>query len=446
MADSLEDLNEIEIWRPDPNWREVIEYAWDIDRQVLNFDGTIDQVIANSQEKLHRFSFTVSCQTKAEQKTLIDKFIELKGRYQKFWFLNPFTLFTLHTAIEEDDTEIVVKQNNYEISELQRIYILLDNGDLITREITGQVDGIDTMTFSLATPMDRAIEIANIVLISILHLCRLQNDTLEMRNITDTVAEANIAIQELSWLEMPDFEEEVGEDLILSAAIGTPTYPPPTCTSSTQLNAETNFSPTHRKSIKIYTLEVGGTLLFSGTGTRSDSNTINIARKDLGGDVRQPVSGWIQVSEKMPSGFTRTSVNRVEFVVYGCQVTPITDTITINYDPGEEKVKVELPPEAVRKYDSEKVYKVKRYTNKYDLTEVETKDVEYISDTEIRFEITEDTEGYWEIVEDGIVVNSPRIYANLVLEEVFEGDWETLEYVDTNTGNSYYTNFFGDSG
>src|SRR3989304_5633227 len=129
MADSLEDLGAISLWKPNINWREELEYNWDIERQILEFEGTSQDLITFSQEKPHHFNFTVTCMQKADEFALLQKFIELRGRVKNFWFPNPINLFTLKEEAPAGTNTLLIELNNLEFRGYERIYFILKNKD-----------------------------------------------------------------------------------------------------------------------------------------------------------------------------------------------------------------------------------------------------------------------------------------------------------------------------
>lgn len=184
-----------------------------------------------------------------------------------------------------------------------------------------------------------------------------------------------------------------------------PTFPPPVCSSKTYLETSDEFNIyASQTKVAVYDQASGGTLLASGIAVVEDQQTLYITRTALGGTVSQPVAGFFEVQEFGPD---RTSGNRYETYVNGCSVTPVT-TVTVEY--GQITV-------TGRSLEPTAVYRINLYAEKYGNGEPDIFDCTYMNATTLAFNPVTIQDGYWEILENGIVINSIREYSEIGLPD-----------------------------
>jgi len=173
MANDLQNLGMVELWQPDVNWREAVDYAWEASRQILEYDGSAQALVNLSARLPYRHSFLVSCFSKAEEVILLDKFTELQGRFQRFWFPDPvnrffinepiWANFTLKTAIAEDDETITVTAlGRAANSDSDTLYILLDDFTLYEIPVTAYSEASGDGVFTTADPIADAVALEEV--------------------------------------------------------------------------------------------------------------------------------------------------------------------------------------------------------------------------------------------------------------------------------------------
>lgn len=203
MADNIVDVGTTPVWRLDKNnrinWREKPRSDFDLSRTLLQFEGSTTQMVVITEDLPAKLEFAVTIRDKASEKQFIDEFVARKGQWGKFWFPLPSNRFTLHTSQAQNSSVLVFKKNEWKYLGYERIYLKMNNGDLITRKVTAvSVDEIaGTQTLTLATVTDRLIDPASVLICSFLLLCRLEQDLLEMDFISATASETKIKLVEL---------------------------------------------------------------------------------------------------------------------------------------------------------------------------------------------------------------------------------------------------------
>ena len=397
MADSLRDLGVVTLWRPDCNWRETPDYGFDFERQLQEYEGTAHEVFSYSQTKPHRFNFLVSCFSKAAEYALLEKFNTLQGRFQRFWFLNPANLFTLAEPIDVDETgeietvAITVVANDWEFLGRERIYLELSNGDVLTREITAYTPGADTAVLTVNTPLDRDIALDDVVLFSLVHLSRLENDALELTYPSKDVAETKIVVLEIPMeIEVPGVLAPI---LVIESATAI-------CLDLTVIFSALSepLPPVEDIVVKIWSEPVGGTITGTLVATRVDNQTITAT-------AAASIEGWIEV---WTNGVKATSVRFFTEIV-AC-VVPL-GPLTFSRSCMVVRITTE---EGTREFDPGASYEVHMYGS---LSGGGAPSVvfaaEYMNAHQIKFYLISTLpypmSGYFEVVEDGIVISEPRI-------------------------------------
>lgn len=199
MADDLKDLGTTTLFRASINWREMPKYDYSFSRRVLGFDGTTQQVIQLAPEKPQQLDFKAGFFSKQDEKDFLTKFVSFKGRLARFWLLLPFNMFQLVGSAGIGSTTLTVERNNFEYQGFERFYILLTNGDLITRKITSTSvnETLGTLDLNFSDGTDRILNPSSIVLFSLCLLVRFDMDSLNLEHRTAYVSEADVKVIEL---------------------------------------------------------------------------------------------------------------------------------------------------------------------------------------------------------------------------------------------------------
>lgn len=199
MVDSLLDLGSVELWRIGADWRENPSCDIEFSRQNLEYEGGSHEQNLFSSLRLQKYVFSVYMDGKAEEKTLIEKFISLSGRAGKFWLPGLTDRFVAWEDIESADEEILVYSNHWDFVDESRFFIVLNNGDWISRKITGYEHIGDESRIDFGDAIGRDIWRDEIERFGLLHLCRLENDVLEIKQYGKAWSVAKIGVVEIPF-------------------------------------------------------------------------------------------------------------------------------------------------------------------------------------------------------------------------------------------------------
>lgn len=185
-----------------------------------------------------------------------------------------------------------------------------------------------------------------------------------------------------------------------------PTYPPPTCSSTTYLETQEVLNQyAHDTYVKVYDAATGGNLIGTAKATVTGLRELSIARTAFGSETSQPIAGYYEIVEYGPD---RTSEDRYETITYGCATPPKPPTDITRTPPNDPNITTTIDTDFPGRLDDDKTYTIKKYTNKYDTTPVEQWTATVVDTTTLEMEDEDAHDGWWELLEDGIVVG-PRI-------------------------------------
>ncbi len=140
------------------------------------------------------------CFTKEESYTLLDFIDQRKGRTGKFWLYTKINEFTLRSTSVENSPFITCEVNNYEAiyKDVDRVYLILTNGDVIVRRVTlVNVSGDDMIVSITGNMPDYEIAPSDVVELGRVLCCRLDQSTVELNCVTDHVYKTNLRFTEL---------------------------------------------------------------------------------------------------------------------------------------------------------------------------------------------------------------------------------------------------------
>jgi len=201
MADDLLDLGGISLYFPDKlvDWKEAPMADFDLARKINEFKGSSQQIDYYSDEAPRKQNFSVTLLSQVEIYSILDFFlVNMRGRHKKFWFPLAFQAFQLAAFISLGSTKITVFENKLDWRGYERLILVLRNGDKISRKITDFTRFEETGTIEFeVTAIGREIQIADVVLITFLLLCRLDQDSMRLQYFTTDVATAELAMVEL---------------------------------------------------------------------------------------------------------------------------------------------------------------------------------------------------------------------------------------------------------
>lgn len=192
MTDYLNDIGTTPLWRPEVLWDEIPSWDFDMERQILEFEGTSHDLTAISQYRPHKFSFVARNFGKVEEKAVLDFYTARQGALEKFWFPLPAKLFDLDRV----DGEFIL--DFWDFQGHERIYIEDTDGNFITNWV--EYNAVEEYWFVTWGVDARRV--------GLLLLCRFENDSLEMNHLSCDITETKIALVELVR-EYADIEVDV---------------------------------------------------------------------------------------------------------------------------------------------------------------------------------------------------------------------------------------------
>jgi len=201
MADSIEDLvHTTDRWMVKPNWVTKPNRDFTLNRDTLNKDGTRYTLYSISDYLEHSWGYEFLVPDKETEFAILYFFSRRRGRHKRFWTPVWKNTFTLHTGITMFDGYCDVEDRRFAnvYQGYERLFILLTNGNLITRQITAVTtpeDGVER--FTVATVFDRDIAITDIAYFGRFMLCRMNADTLTMNHKTCHVSTHALRLKEL---------------------------------------------------------------------------------------------------------------------------------------------------------------------------------------------------------------------------------------------------------
>lgn len=199
MADSLTKMGSFELLTLDPNWAEDISVEHALSRRLFSYSGGAATLEDIAPEVPIALEMQFLCEDKQAEYDLLTFFISKKGQLTRFWFKHPAAAFTLKTTASAGATGIYCKRNRFDLIHqgYERIYILMDTGDLIVRKITTVLDGTDYTYLGFDAVLDRDVSLTNYSRIGRMLLGRFASDKAKFEFKTNTVSTVTLAFTEL---------------------------------------------------------------------------------------------------------------------------------------------------------------------------------------------------------------------------------------------------------
>jgi hypothetical protein len=171
-------------------------------RQFLGEPGTRRDVVTHTTNLPLKYSIGFSHLERAEFYAMLEFFHAVRGRRAPFWWIFEQNLFTPSANYVTGQSVIGVEEN---LSVLdyrghERVFILLDSGDLLTFQVTAIAPGLnpgDPYSMTLGEVLDRDILMTEIEMFGKLLFCRMDTDELKMPFSTSETATANLDFMEL---------------------------------------------------------------------------------------------------------------------------------------------------------------------------------------------------------------------------------------------------------
>lgn len=199
MADDYKDIGAEPIWPLDLDWKRAPMNLFTVTRYLQSFPGTAQSISELNEETPISFEGLFSIYNKADEFDLLEFIHDQRGRAIRFWIPYKKQMFELFdspslgaSAINCINNGATLSYNGYE-----RIYILMNNGDVLTRWVTNVTDDGEKITLALNTILDRDIPLDGYVEIGRFILGRFDSDKFELQVETNNVFELSQRFYEL---------------------------------------------------------------------------------------------------------------------------------------------------------------------------------------------------------------------------------------------------------
>ena len=200
MANSILDTGDITaMWLWEPDWSEEVALQGLLSKTVMQYGGSSWQLWVENYEIPKRLKMKFFINSKVKEKELLDFFTTQMGRCNKFWIPTWLTQFTPLDDINDIDVTIPVQNHQFtqNYRGYERLFILLHNGDMLVRKITGVsvVDVDEVLTISSA--LGRDIQTTDIAHCGLFMLARFDNDKIDLEYVTSTYSKTTLKFYEL---------------------------------------------------------------------------------------------------------------------------------------------------------------------------------------------------------------------------------------------------------
>jgi hypothetical protein len=180
-----------------PNWESSPEMEIPFGREVIQYDeaATVFRFLTSDLGwKVSADFFNVS---KSVEFSLLDFFLQHKGKLNKFWLPVQFNYFKLKYNIAINSTSLFFNDDSFQFvyQGYERLFMLLKSGDMITRKISENLGGGE---YSVESAFDRAIAVSDVVLFGKIILCRFDQDELSLQYDTTDLSSCSLSFQELA--------------------------------------------------------------------------------------------------------------------------------------------------------------------------------------------------------------------------------------------------------
>ena len=200
MANSYLDLDTAPIIFPFVfNWASRPETGFNVTRYLTQHKGGPTHLEEKNPELPIAFSGEILIRNRQQNFSYLNFIHEAIGRTYRFWVQYPISLFTLANQANNGASSLTVYDNHFHLHYVgfERIFIEMDNGDVLTRHVTDAVKSGDYCVLSLASVLDRDITLTNHLKIGRFLLCRFDTDDFQMTLENDLVSTARIQFMEL---------------------------------------------------------------------------------------------------------------------------------------------------------------------------------------------------------------------------------------------------------
>ena len=199
MADSLLDIGGESIFPLSPNWATKPKQSLIINRFLKEYPGTATEMETLNEETPIKQEWSFSVYNKADELTLLEFIHDHKGRIIRFWVKYQSQSFILSQAVSVSSSIMYVEHNEFQLSAegYERIFIEMNNGDIITRHVTAVTEVGDELLLDLTSIIDRDIGLDDYITISRLLLVRFDDDDFSFKIDTDKISDIDLRFYEL---------------------------------------------------------------------------------------------------------------------------------------------------------------------------------------------------------------------------------------------------------
>jgi len=202
MVDSLSGLAGYPLYHIAIDVKESPKSALPASRQFLGETGTRREVVTHTTNLPFKWSTNFTQLARSEIYTLLDFFNIVRGRRTPFWWIFEQKLFSAAANYIAIDTILAIEANlsALDYRGYERIFLLLQNGDLITRQVSAINQGLneeDPYSLVITEQLGRVVNKEDIALFGKLLFCRLDSDDIKLSYQTATIANASLDFIEL---------------------------------------------------------------------------------------------------------------------------------------------------------------------------------------------------------------------------------------------------------
>jgi len=201
VADSLLDVGTESQFPFDIDWSALPSHQFNITRYLFENPGTSSYIEEKNPETPISFEIKVYIEDKDMEYDFLDFIHTHIGRAKRFWVKYPMPFFQLTESLSSGSTGVKCEPNNFELFFVghERIFIEMNNGDIITRHVTSATydSTNDEVNLVLATAVDRDIAIGDVFMLGRYLLVRFDSDDFDLNLETNTKSEVSLKFMEL---------------------------------------------------------------------------------------------------------------------------------------------------------------------------------------------------------------------------------------------------------
>lgn len=201
MADNLLGLGSEPIFPLSLNWVTNPRTGMILSRNILQKRGTVQLLGSFTDLVPQNFQASYLLFNKEDEYNFLEFIHNQRGKNKRFWIFHPKQSFILKEIASLGSSVLICYPNRAYSSYqgFERIWIGMENGDLISREIFSVThdDLVGEMTLSFTDPLDREITLTNYYGIGRVLLVRFEEDEFSCKIQTDTVSQIDLNFYEL---------------------------------------------------------------------------------------------------------------------------------------------------------------------------------------------------------------------------------------------------------